>query len=57
MGPSIKDVCSHGEGGLSSADILWTRGVLQMWTSTLFGTKRFFEIYGMSAQSRGIEPV
>jgi len=36
---------------LSRADILWTRGVLQMQTSALFGANDlvFFEIYGVSA--------
>jgi len=37
-GLSIKDVRSHG-GELSSADILQTRGVLQMRTSALFEAK------------------
>jgi len=37
---------------LFSADILRTRGVLQMRTSTLFGAKNFvlFENYGVSAR-------
>jgi len=32
-------------------------GVLQMWTSTLLGAKinKFFEIYGVSAWTRGGE--
>jgi len=49
---------------LSSADILHTRGeggILQMWTSALFGAKiiGFFEIYGVSAQTseEGVELV
>jgi len=35
------------------------KGVLQMRMFALFGTKNFglFEIYGVSAQSRGVEPV
>jgi len=37
-GPSIKDDCSRGRG-LSSADILQTRGVLHMRMSALFGAK------------------
>jgi len=38
---SIKDFRSQGVEGLSSADILQTRGegVLQMWTSALLGAK------------------
>jgi len=42
------------ERELSSADIFWTKGVLQMRTSELFGAKTFgfLEIYGMSARSR-----
>jgi len=52
---------SEGEGGLSSADLLRTReeGFLQRWTSALFGAKiiGFFEIYGVSSQTRGVEPV
>jgi len=56
-GPSIKDVRSQGEGGLSSADILRTseEGFFQMRTSALICAKnfRFFEIYGVSAQTRG----
>jgi len=33
------------------------RGVLQKWMSALFGAKNFefFEIYGMSAQARGVD--
>jgi len=33
----MKDVCSQGR--LYSADILRTRGVLQMWMFALFGAK------------------
>jgi len=46
-------------GNLSSVDILPTRGVLQMHTTALFGTKifRFFEIYGVSTLTREVEPV
>jgi len=54
-GPSIKDVRSQGGGGLfSGANILRTKGVLQIRTSALFGTKNFgfFEIYGVSAWTR-----
>jgi len=45
----MKGVCS--QGGLSSADILRTRGV-QMWTSVFLCAKNFgfFEIYGVSAR-------
>jgi len=32
-------------------------GGLQMRTSTLIGKKYFFEIYGVSARTRGVEPV
>jgi len=39
MGPSIKDVHSQRGRGLSNADILRTRGVLQMRTSALFAAK------------------
>jgi len=54
-GPSIKDVRSQGGRGLSSADISRTRGIFQMQMSALFGAKnfRFFEIYGVSARTRG----
>jgi len=50
----MKDVRSQG-GSLSTADNFWTRGVLQMRTSALFGAKkfRFFEIYAVSARTRG----
>jgi len=45
-----------GGGGLSSADILRTRGegVLQVRTSALFVAKNcgYFEIYGVSARTR-----
>jgi len=36
-----------------------TSGVLQIWTSALFDAKSFgfFEIYGVSARTRGFEPV
>jgi len=46
---------SGGGEGLFSANILRTRGVLQMRTSALFGAKnfRFFKIYGVSARTRG----
>jgi len=60
LGPSIKDVHSQEGGGLSSANILQTRGgSIQMRTSALFGAKNFgfFEIYGVSARARGVEPV
>jgi len=42
-------------GGLSSADILQTRGVLQMKAFTRFGPKnfRFFEIYGVVRTDKG----
>jgi len=47
----------RGEGGLSRVDILRIRDeeVLQMWASALFGVKtfKFFEIYGVSAWTRG----
>jgi len=47
--------------GLSSTDIFRTsgEGVLQMWMSALFCTKnsRFFEIYGMPARTRGVDPM
>jgi len=48
----IIDVRSHGGGGLLSAD----KGVLQVRTSALFGAKNlvFFEIYGVSARTRGL---
>jgi len=53
---SIKDVRSQGGGGLSSADILWTRGVLQMRMSALFGENiGFFKIYGVFAQTRRVD--
>jgi len=44
---------------LSSADILWPRGVLHMHTSALFGAENFgfFKIYGMSAWTRRVETV
>jgi len=49
------------KGGMfvPSADIFRTREVFQMRTSTLYGAKifGFFEIYGVSAWTRGIEPV
>jgi len=61
LGPSIKDVRSQGEGGLSSADILRIRrkGVLQMRTSSLYDAKKFgfFKIFGVSARTRRVEPV
>jgi len=48
---------SQGEGvcPLSSADILRTRGILQMRMSALFGAKHieFFEIYGVSICPHG----
>jgi len=52
-GPSINDVRSQAGGGLSSADMLRTREVLQMRTSALFDAKNseFFEIYGVSAKT------
>jgi len=51
LGGSIKDVRSQKGRGLSSADM--EEGVLQMWTSTLFGARSFgfFEIYGVSARA------
>jgi len=57
-GLSIKDVRSQGERGLSTADILRTKGggeVLQMRTSAIYGAKDigFFEICGMSARTGG----
>jgi len=57
-GLSRKDVCSQGGWGLSSADILQTRGssdadVRTFWCKNL----KFFEIYGVSAQTRGVKPV
>jgi len=55
---SIKDDCIQGGGGFSSANILQIKGegVLQMWTSALFGAKHieFFEIFVMSAQTGGL---
>jgi len=45
---------------LSSTDILRQGGgSFQMRTSVLFGAKifRFFEIYGVSARTRGVEPM
>jgi len=54
---SIKDVRSQGEVDLSSVDIL--RRFVQLRTSALFGEQHFgfFEIYGVSARTRGVEPV
>jgi len=52
---SVKGVRSHGEGGLSRADILRTKGGLQMRTSALFVAQKsgFFVIYGVSARTGG----
>jgi len=46
-GPPMKVDRSQGEGSLSSADILRTRGVLQVRTSVLFGAKvrTYFRIF------------
>jgi len=54
----IKVVRTQGGVGLSkmsSADILRTRGVLQMRTSSLFIAKNFscFKIYGVFARTKG----
>jgi len=50
LGLSIKDVRSQG-AGMTSADILQTRRILQMRTFAFFGVKNFefFKIYGVSA--------
>jgi len=55
-GLSIKNVRSQGKGGLSSAD---KRGSSLMRTPKFFGAKivGFFEIHGVSARTRGVEPV
>jgi len=42
--------------GFVKCDILRIREVL-LWTSELFVAKIFFEIYGVSARTRGVEPV
>jgi len=62
LGAVHKGRPQSGRWGMSSADIFghgW--GILQIWTSTLFGAKNigFFEIYGVSARTRGegVEPV
>jgi len=49
-----------GRRVFSSADVLRTwGGGLQMWMSALFGAKiiGFFEIYGVSARTRGVKSV
>jgi len=53
-GPSIKDVRSHEGGGFSGAD-KGRRGSSDARTSAIFGAKHigFFEIYGVSAQTKG----
>jgi len=57
-GPSIKDVRGQGGRVAQCGHILRTRGEffrIQMQTSALFDAKiiRFFEIYGVSARTRG----
>jgi len=53
---SIKDLRSQGGEDLYNADIFRTRGVLQMRMSALLDSKNFgfFEIYGVSARTRGV---
>jgi len=54
-------VLNQGERDLPIAVMfrIKVNGVLQVRTSALFGAKNlgFFEIYGMSVQSKGVEPV
>jgi len=54
----MKDVRNQGEG---VCPVRTKEGgcVLRMRTSAFFGTKKFgfFEIYGVSARTRGVEPV
>jgi len=59
IGAVHKRCPESGGRGFSSADIMRTRGVLQMRTSSLFGAKNLecFEIYGVSTRTRGVEPV
>jgi len=60
-GPSIKsinNVRSQEGGGLSSADILWTKGGSSSCADVrIFWCKNvgFFEIYGVSARTKGEE--
>jgi len=59
--PPLKHVRSQEEGGFVHCEHFTNKGegVLQEQTSALFGTKNigFFKIYGVSARTRGVEPV
>jgi len=58
--PSIKDVRSQGRRRFAKCGHFSDReGGLHMRTSALFGAKffEFFEIYVVSARTRGVEPV
>jgi len=55
----MKNVLSRGGEEFIYCGRFSNKGVLQMRTSALFGAKKsgFFEIYGVSARTREVEPL